>query len=287
MHCRSVVLRHGWALWLAGAPFAVSAQPAVQNTLQIGVDTIWVAMCAALVFFMQAGFALLESGMVRAKNAINVIMKNYCDMCFGAVVYWALGYGLMFGANATGWFGSSHFVLSHAAPQDYTWMLFQMMFAATAATIVSGAIAERARFAGYIVGSIIITAFIYAVFGAWAWGGYYGGEGWLKRLGFIDFAGSTVVHLVGACCALAALIIIRPRLGRFDAQGNPRYIPGHNLGQVALGGLILWLGWFGFNGGSTLAAQADIGRILLNTHLAGATAAVGALFAMTLLRSLA
>lgn len=282
---RSVFVRHGWALWWVAAPFAVEAQPiAGPAALQVDVNTVWVALCAALVFFMQAGFALLESGMVRAKNAVNVIMKNYCDMCFGAVVYWALGYGLMFGANATGWFGASHFVLSHASAQDYTWMLFQMMFAATAATIVSGAIAERTRFAGYIVGSVVITAFIYAIFGAWAWGGTYGGQGWLKRLGFIDFAGSTVVHLVGACCALAALLVIRPRLGRFDARGQARYIPGHNLGQVALGGLILWLGWFGFNGGSTLAAHAEIGRILLNTHLAGAAGAVGALFAMTLMR---
>jgi Amt family ammonium transporter len=222
------------------------------------------------VFFMQAGFALVESGMVRAKNAVNVIMKNYCDMCAGAIGFWAIGYGLMFGANSTGWFGTSKFALNNGEPFEYTLLLFQMMFAATAATIVSGALAERIRFNAYLVGSFIITTVIYPIYGSWAWND----TGWLKQLGFIDFAGSTVVHTVGACCALAGLAALGPRTGRYAKDGTPRPIPGHNIPFVALGGFILWLGWFGFNAGSTTAADASIGKIALNTHLAGAACVV-------------
>ncbi len=245
--------------------------------LQAATDMVWIVAAGALVFFMQAGFALLESGMSRAKNAINVLMKNFCDMCFGAVAFWALGFGLMFGANASGWIGTSHFLVHGVALSDYGMVFFQTMFAATAATIVSGAVAERMRFPGYIVGSVLITALIYPVFGSWAWGSMFGGEGWLKRLGFIDFAGSTVVHAVGGWCALAAILVLGPRLGRFGPDGRARPILGHNLTSVALGGFILWLGWFGFNGGSTVAAQVGIGKIVLNTHLAGAGGAIGAL----------
>lgn len=265
-------------LLVAGA--AQAADPAPAYATQLAADVVWIAAAGALVFFMQAGFALLESGMARSKNSINVIMKNYCDMCFGAIVFWLLGYGLMFGTNATGWIGTSHFAPSHAKPVDYAWLFFQTMFAATAATIVSGAIAERTRFWAYIAGSCVITGLVYPVFGSWAWGSLYGGEGWLRKMGFIDFAGSTVVHSVGGWCALAALLVVQPRLGRFGADGRARTIPGHNLTSVALGGFILWLGWFGFNGGSTIAASADIGRIVFNTHLAGAAGAIGAMLAM-------
>jgi Amt family ammonium transporter len=283
---------HLLALLLLLPTFAAFAQapaappPDPVKALQLSVDTVWIAAAGSLVFFMQAGFALLESGMARSKNAINVIMKNYCDMCFGAIVFWMVGYGLMFGTNPSGWFGTDHFLMVRHDPVDYTWMFFQIMFAATAATIVSGAIAERTRFWGYIAGSVVITGFIYSVFGSWAWGGLYGDTtGWLKKAGFIDFAGSTVVHSIGGWCALAAVIVVRPRLGRFSAEGEARSVPGHNLTLVALGGFILWLGWFGFNGGSTLAASADIGKILLNTHLAGAAGAIGAMVAMGLLRA--
>jgi ammonium transporter, Amt family len=259
---------------------ALAADPAPAYATQLAADMVWIAAAGALVFFMQAGFALLESGMSRAKNAINVIMKNYCDMCFGAIVFWCVGYGLMFGANASGWLGTSHFAPSHLNAIDYAWLFFQTMFAATAATIVSGAIAERTRFWAYIAGSCIVTALIYPIFGSWAWGSLYGGEGWLRRMGFIDFAGSTVVHSVGGWAALAALLVVQPRLGRFAPDGTARPIPGHNLTSVAMGGFILWLGWFGFNGGSTVAASADIGRIVFNTNLAGAAGAIGAILAM-------
>jgi Amt family ammonium transporter len=261
-----------------------AAEPTPLETLKAGTDMVWLIAAGALVFFMQAGFALLESGMSRAKNAINVIMKNYCDMCFGAVAFWAVGFGLMFGANPSGWIGTDKFLLHAVAEADYGMLFFQMMFAATAATIVSGAIAERTRFSGYIVGSIIITGLIYPVFGAWAWGSLYSGEGWLKSMGFIDFAGSTVVHSVGGWAALAAVLVVGPRLGRFGPDGKGRPVLGHNLTSVALGGFILWLGWFGFNGGSTAMATVSIGKIVLNTHLAGAAGAIGALAILKLAR---
>jgi Amt family ammonium transporter len=268
-------------LWAGGTQ---AAEPTPLETLKAGTDMVWLIAAGALVFFMQAGFALLESGMSRAKNAINVIMKNYCDMCFGAVAFWAVGFGLMFGANPSGWIGTDKFLLHAVAEADYGMLFFQMMFAATAATIVSGAIAERTKFSGYIVGSIIITGLIYPVFGAWAWGSLYSGEGWLKSMGFIDFAGSTVVHSVGGWAALAAVLVVGPRLGRFGPDGKARPVLGHNLTSVALGGFILWLGWFGFNGGSTAMATVSIGKIVLNTHLAGAAGAIGALAILKLAR---
>lgn len=248
------------------------------------VDTLWVVVAAALVFFMQAGFALLESGCARSKNSINVIMKNYVDVCIGSMIFWFIGYGLMFGRNPSGWLGLDHFLWSDLTASDYTFILFQTMFAATAATIVSGAIAERTLYQGYLMGAVLTTGLIYPVFGAWAWGSRYEGQGWLANIGFIDFAGSTVVHGIGGWVALAALIVIKPRLGRYDAQGKPRHIPGHNLTSVALGGFILWLGWFGFNGGSTLQANTDLGLIVLNTHLAACSGAVGALLYMLITR---
>ncbi|MBH1987451.1 MAG: ammonium transporter [Burkholderiales bacterium] len=252
--------------------------------LSDAVDMLWLVVAGALVFFMQAGFAFLESGMTRAKNTVNVIMKNYCDMCFGAIAFWVLGYGLMFGANHTGWLGTSAFALHGVPESQYGHLFFQMMFAATSATIVSGAIAERTRFSAYIVGSVGITAVIYPVFGAWAWGGLQGGQGWLKQMGFIDFAGSTVVHAIGGWAALAALLSVGPRLGRFGPDGQPRQILGHNLTLVAMGAFILWIGWFGFNAGSTLSASVSLGKVALNTHLGGAAGALGALGAMAMMR---
>lgn len=249
------------------------------------IDVIWLTTAAALVFFMQAGFALLESGMSRTKNCINVVMKNYTDVCVGSLFFWLVGFGLMFGENKTGWFGLSGFALHAAESWDYSYLLFQTMFAATAATIVSGAMAERTRFSAYLVGTAVITAFIYPVFGSWAWGSYFEGTGWLAELGFIDFAGSTVVHSVGGWCALAAVMVLGPRLGKFSPQGKPREIPGHNLNYVALGGFILWFGWFGFNGGSTVSADVSIGIINLNTQLAASAGALGAVATAHLTRS--
>jgi Amt family ammonium transporter len=273
---------------LIGAPLVLAAEKgAAAAPVEVAltpIQTLLVMLCAALVFFMQAGFALLESGLARAKNAINVLMKNYLDMCFGAIAFFVVGYGLMYGANPTGWFGTSGFAPSGASLSTYTNVLYAMMFAATAATIVSGAIAERTHFRAYIWGSIIITAIIYPIFGSWVWGP----GGWLAKQGFVDFAGSTVVHAVGGWCALAALIVVKPRLGRFAPNGEVRDIPGHNLSAAALGALILWLGWFGFNGGSAVSAGLpieSIGKIALNTHLGGAAGALGALLAMRLFGS--
>lgn len=268
-----------YLLSLCALMFSPSTHAADGST-ELAMNTGWVVLASALVFFMQAGFALLESGMSRAKNAVNVMMKNYMDGCVGGIVYWLVGFGLMFGANATGWYGMSHFAPSAGEPWDFTFLLFQMMFAATAATIASGAMAERTRYSAYLVGAIVISGFIYPVFGSWVWSGAYGGQGWLAKMGFIDFAGSTVVHSVGAWCALAGILVLGPRLGRFAADGTPRVIPGHNLSLVALGGFILWLGWFGFNAGSTLAMNESLGLIALNTHLAAAAGALGAVLAL-------
>jgi Amt family ammonium transporter len=246
--------------------------------LALKLNTLWVVFASVLVFFMQAGFALLESGMSRSKNAVNVMMKNYMDVCLASLIFWFIGFGVMFGGNSTGFIGEDNFMLIDADPWDYTLLLFQTMFAATAVTICSGAMAERTKYGAYLIAVCIITAVIYPIFGSWVWGGFYGGSGWLADIGFIDFAGSTVVHSVGAWCALAGIIILGPRLGRFDLEtGSVREIPGHNLSLVALGGFILWLGWFGFNGGSTLVADSNIGLILLNTQLSAAAGALGAL----------
>jgi len=252
--------------------------------MQAAMDTMWVVTAGALVFFMQAGFALLESGMSRSKNAVNVVMKNFMDVCLGSIAFWLIGYGLMFGDNPTGLFGQTHFLLGNAEHLDYSLLFFQTMFAATAVTIASGAMAERTRYHAYLAGAVLICGFIYPVFGSWVWGSGYEGEGWLAQLGFIDFAGSTVVHSIGGWVALAGIMVLGPRLGRFGAQGESRPISGHNLTQVALGGFILWLGWFGFNAGSTTAAETSIGLIALNTHLAAASGAVGALVTLIVLR---
>ncbi|MGL6074980.1 MAG: ammonium transporter [Fimbriiglobus sp.] len=235
----------------------------------VPLNTVWIVMAAILVFFMQAGFALVESGLVRAKNAVNVIMKNYSDMCVGAIGFWAIGYGLMFGSNPTGWIGTSKFGWATLNPWEYSLLFFQIMFSATSATIVSGALAERIRFSSYLIGSLVITTLLYPTFGGWVWNE----NGWLKKLGFLDFSGGTVVHSVGAWCALAGIIVLGPRTGRFAKDGTPREIPGHNLPFVALGGFILWFGWFGFNTGSTMEASANLGKIALNTHLSGSAAA--------------
>ena len=259
--------------------FVLTSSVQAENITDLAkaADVVWITIAAALVFFMQAGFALLESGMSRAKNAINVVMKNYIDACVGSIVFWIVGFGLMFGTNPSGWIGIDHFFPVDLDSFDYAFILFQTMFAATAVTIASGAMAERTHFHAYIIGAIITTAIIYPIFGSWVWGSYFDGMGWLTNLGFIDFAGSTVVHSIGGWVALAGVIILGPRLGRFSSQGLSRGIPGHNLTLVAMGGFILWLGWFGFNGGSTVKATADIGMIVLNTHLSATAGAVGAL----------
>ncbi len=263
--------------------------------IQITLQIVWVMVCAAMIFLMQAGFAMLESGLVRSKNAVNVIMKNYIDMAFGAIAFWLVGFGVMFGLNPTGWIGTNNFMPSNLGTWDYSFLMFQMMFAATAATIVSGALAERIRYWPYIACAVIISAVIYPIFGSWAWGSFFGDtEGWLRKLGYIDFAGSGVVHAIGGWCALAGVIVLGPRTGRYGSERRTsftklggkvdnRSIPGHNLIIVALGAFILWFGFFGFNGGSAFEDTSRIGLILLNTHLAGSGGVLGTILVLSML----
>ena len=263
------------------APTALTNKEAI-DLVQTHANYVWTLVAAALVFFMQAGFALVESGFTRAKNAINIMMKNLMDFSMGSLAYWALGFGLMFGISKSGWIGTSGFFLSDFKVGGDPWVLafwmFQVVFAATAATIVSGAMAERTKFSGYLVYSIFISGLIYPIFGSWAWGGLFHGGGWLEKLGFIDFAGSTVVHSVGGWAALAGAIVLGPRLGKYTKDGGIKPILGHNIPLAALGVFILWLGWFGFNPGSTTTANKDIAMIFVNTNLAAAAGAILAMF---------
>jgi Amt family ammonium transporter len=274
----------------AAGPAAADAEPAPTpqanaeaiKEVQSNADFVWTLVAAFLVYLMQAGFALVETGLTRAKNAVNICMKNLMDFVIGSLAYWVVGFGLMFGANPTGWFGTNGFLFSDfAADKDpwlYAFWMFQVVFAATAATIVSGAMAERTKFSAYLVYSAFISALVYPIYGSWAWGGLYKGDkGWLEALGFIDFAGSSVVHSIGGWAALAGAIVLGPRLGRYGKNGKPRAMPGHNLVYATLGVFILWFGWFGFNPGSTTAANKSIALIAVNTNLA---AAAGAFTAM-------
>jgi Amt family ammonium transporter len=251
--------------------------------VQTNADYVWTLVAAALVFFMQAGFALVETGFTRAKNAINILMKNLMDFSIGTLGFFAIGFGLMFGVSATGWFGTTGFFLSDFKVGGDPWVLafwmFQVVFAATAATIVSGAMAERTKFSGYLIYSFVISALVYPIFGGWAWGGLFNGGGWLEKLGFIDFAGSTVVHSVGGWAALAGAIVLGPRMGKYTKDGRIKPILGHNMPLAALGVFILWLGWFGFNPGSTTAANKDIAMIFVNTNLAAAAGCILAMLA--------
>ena len=242
------------------------------------VNTIWVLLGAALVFFMQAGFAMCEAGFTRAKNTGNILMKNLMDFCIGTPTYWILGFGLMFGGAGAIIGGFDPFVRSDYAdvlPSGvplFAFLIFQTVFCATAATIVSGSMAERTKFISYRIYSFCISAFIYPISGHWIWGG-----GWLSQLGFHDFAGSTAVHMVGGVCACIGAAILGPRIGKYDKDGNPRAIIGHNLSLGALGVFILWFCWFGFNGCSTVAMDSDeamvsAGLIFVNTNMAAAVA---------------
>lgn len=244
------------------------------------VDTIWVLLGAALVFFMQAGFAMVETGLTRAKNAGNIVMKNLMDFCLGTPIFWIVGFGIMFGSS-TAMFGGFDFftrgdysaMLPDGVPM-YAFFIFQTVFCATSATIVSGAMAERTKFISYCIYSGIISAVIYPISRHWIWGG-----GWLGQLGFHDFAGSTAVHMVSGVASLVGAKILGPRIGKYDKEGKPCAIPGHNLTLTALGVFILWFCWFGFNGGSTVSMTGDetlilAGSVFTTTNLAAAVAAV-------------
>jgi Amt family ammonium transporter len=236
--------------------------------------------------FMQAGFACVEAGFVRAKSAGNIIMKNFLDFAAGSIIFFLFGFALMFGLDAGGFIGSSGFMISGDSVTGdmwtYTFWFFQSVFAATAATIVSGGIAERMKFSSYIIITMLVTGFIYPISGHWAWGSLWLGDpgaGWLEGLGFIDFAGSTVVHSVGGWVALAGAIVVGPRVGKYSSDGRPNAIPGHNIPLAALGVFILWFGWFGFNPGSTTTADSSIGLIAMNTSLAACGGTLTALLA--------
>lgn len=246
------------------------------------VDILWLLVCSGLAFLMQPGFMCLESGLTRSKNSINVAVKNFADFGISASLFWAFGYALMFGASRSGWFGSSHFLIG--IDNDATlaaFFLFQTMFCGTATTIVSGAVAERVKFQAYLLIACLTSGVIYPLFGHWAWNLAAPGvrDGWLGKLGFIDFAGSTVVHSVGGWISLATLLIVGARTGRFPPDGEPQKIHGSNLPLSVLGTMLLWMGWLGFNGGCTLQVNDRIAPIVVHTLLA---AVAGMMTAMTI-----
>lgn len=243
-------------------------------------DTIWVLIGAFLVFSMQPGFTLVEAGFTRAKNAGNIVMKNVMDISLGSIVFWILGFGLMFGESIGGFIGTPDFFVTGDYSGSYptaAFFIFQTMFCATAATIVSGAMAERTNFSVYCIYSVILSAIVYPISGHWIWGG-----GWLSELGFHDFAGSTAVHMVGGVAALVGAKIIGARIGKYNEDGSVNAIPGHSIPLGALGVFLLWFGWFGFNGASTVCATGDealtsMGNIFITTNMAAAAGAVGAM----------
>ena len=246
----------------------------IQDTAAIEGDMgmLWMLISGILVFLMQAGFTLVESGMTRSKNVVNIAMKNVLDIGVGSLIFWFIGYSFMYGST-NGWIGWGG-LMYNQGPAD---LFFQTVFCATAATIVSGAIAGRTKYSTYIIFSIIMTALIYPIAGGWQWNG----DGWLAQKGFIDFAGSSIVHAVGGWAALVAAALVGPRLGKYTAEGKAVSIPGHNKLMGALGVFILWFGWFGFNGGSQLAWGGDdavgASMVVLITNLAASAGALGAL----------
>jgi Amt family ammonium transporter len=277
-----------FGLWLATGSTAL-AQDLTVDDLAVGLNTFFLLIAAALVFFMQAGFAMLTAGLTRAKNTTNILFKNLMDFVMCSIAFWAVGWGLAYGTSQGGFIGFDQFFLTSAGgdgtPAYASWF-FQVVFAGTAATIVAGAMAERTKFVAYLIYSFIISLFIYPVVVHWIWSG----AGWLNTYsgstdgnwGFTDFAGSTVVHSVGGWAALIGAMILGPRIGRYGADGKPNAMPGHNVSLAVLGVFILWLGWFGFNPGSQLAiasqSNADaVALVAVTTNLAAAAGALGAL----------
>ncbi|NBD26150.1 ammonium transporter [Paenibacillus glycinis] len=247
-------------------------------TLSTGLNTVWVVLTAAMILLMEGGFALLEAGFVRQKNAVSIIMKVFVDITFGALVFYFVGFGLMYGKDSGGWIGSTGFMLrgdlSHIQLNisHETYWLFQCAFVIAVISIVSGAVAERIHFRAYIIYAIAMTGLIYPIAGHWVWGV----GGWLGKLGMIDFAGSAVIHALGGFAALAAAVFIGPRLGKFTAEGKSNIVPPSNLPLASVGAFILWFGWFGFNSGSTLSAtNGSIGHIAVTTMLSAAAGGAG------------
>ncbi|MEL7141361.1 MAG: ammonium transporter [Cyanobacteria bacterium J06554_3] len=288
--------RFAWG-WLACVPlaftivatwgFAAHAQDPTATDVQVVLDNIWIVIAAVLVIFMNAGFGMLETGFCRQKNAVNILTKNLIVFALATVSFWALGYGLAFGGGGNPFIGLSGFFLAGSEPDTLVdgltltvpvFFLFQAAFAGTAATIVSGAVAERVKFSSFIIFSVLLTAICYPITAHWVWGG-----GWLSEIGFLggtgfsDFAGSTVVHSVGGWAALMGAIFLGPRIGKYQ-NGSVNAIPGHNMSIATLGCLILWIGWFGFNPGSELAASLNVPQIALVTNLAAAAGGIAATF---------
>ena len=246
--------------------------------LKQGLDTVWVLVAAFLVFFMQAGFGMVEAGFIRAKNACNILTKNFLDFCMASLGFFLIGYGLMFG-DGNAFLGLKGWCLLGLEPTTsglplYAFWLFQAAFCGAAATIVAGGMAERMKFPAYLVYSFLISALVYPLVGHWIWGG-----GWLSTMGFADFAGSTVVHTVGGFSALIGTCMLKPREGKYGIDGKPSVLTGHNIPLASLGVFILWFGWFGFNAGSTLGVTdgVSIGRVAINTNLAAALGGVAAM----------
>ncbi|MBN1671806.1 MAG: ammonium transporter [Kiritimatiellae bacterium] len=267
-------------LWV----YAADGGPALEG-VEIGLNTLWVLLAAFLVFFMQAGFGMVEAGFIRAKNACNILTKNFLDFCIACLSFWVLGYALMFGSSKAGLIGAGGFLLrnvdslTNGVPTFAFW-LFQAAFCGAAATIVAGAMAERMKFRAYLAYTVVISGLVYPVVGHWVWGG-----GWLARLGFADFAGSTVVHATGGIAALVGAAVLGPRIGKFNRDGSANAMPGHNIPLASLGVFILWFGWFGFNPGSSLSGlSAGLNsRVAINTNLAACAGTVSAMAVVWLL----
>ena len=266
-------------LGTTGNAFAAEDAISVADVKQ-GLDTVWVLIAAFLVFFMQAGFGMVEAGFIRAKNTCNILTKNFLDFCMASLGFFLVGYALMFG-DGNGFIGfKAGWALTGVADTAggvpvFAYWLFQAAFCGAAATIVAGGMAERMNFKAYLIYSFLISAIIYPIIGHWIWNS----GGWLARMGFNDFAGSTVVHTTGGIAALIGTVMLKPRLGKYSLDGKPKAIAGHSIPLASLGVFILWFGWFGFNAGSTISAGNgfDIARVAINTNLAAALGGIGAM----------
>ncbi len=272
------VLSGALFLWGSQTAFASSSGDGALYASTAGIDTLWVLLAAFMVFIMQAGFGMLEAGLIRTKSTCNILMNNFLDFCMATMGFFIFGYAIMFGTG-NGFMGFNGFLLINAThtgtiPLEAAW-LFHAVFCGAAATIVAGGIAERMKFKCYLIYSFLISATIYPVVGHWIWGG-----GWLSKLGFGDFAGSTVVHAVGGTAALVGTMILGPRIGKFNKDGSANAIEGHSMALASLGALILWFAWFGFNPGSTLSVGDGslMAKVAMNTNIAAAAGALVAMF---------